>query len=180
LARNLNDLAESHKQIPQTRAIFRAIFAWPVALAKETDLEFMLASRQKGITEVDQRIGARVRRRRKQLRLSQTALGQLIGVSFQQIQKYERGKNRIGAGRLLTVAEVLGVPVDYFFTESDTPKPESTPGAFDLLLAYDAIKDPVAREAVLLCAQILANVHDFARIGEVAQPDASTCTSDQG
>ena len=129
-------------------------------------MEFMLASKQKGITEVDQRIGARVRKRRKQLRLSQTALGNLIGVSFQQIQKYERGKNRIGAGRLLTVAEVLGVPVDYFFTESDSPSPESTPGAFDLLLAYAAFKDEGAREAVVHCARILATIHDFGRVGE--------------
>ena len=141
-------------------------------------MELILASRQKGITEVDQRIGARVRKRRRQLRLSQTALGNLIGVSFQQIQKYERGKNRVGAGRLLTVAEALGVPVDYFFTESDTPNPESTPGAFDLLVAYGAIKDPGAREAVVLCAQILATVHDFGRLAEVSPLSLPACTPD--
>lgn len=62
-------------------------------------------------------------------------------------------KNRIGASRLLKIGGVLGVPIDYFFTESDNLDPKSTPGAFDLLLAYAAIKDEAAREAVLRCAQ---------------------------
>tara|TARA_B100000686_G_scaffold163103_1_gene170667 strand:+ start:1635 stop:1862 length:228 start_codon:yes stop_codon:yes gene_type:complete len=60
-------------------------------------------------------IGEKLRKRRKMLGYSQTTLAQGLGLSFQQIQKYERGINRISASRLFKIAEFLGVPVDYFF-----------------------------------------------------------------
>lgn len=64
---------------------------------------------------VDQHVGARLRLRRMQLGLSQSTLGEKIGVTFQQVQKYERGNNRIGASRLWAISEVLSVPVEWFF-----------------------------------------------------------------
>ena len=64
---------------------------------------------------IDKYVGSRVRARRVGLRLSQTNLGQAIGVTFQQIQKYENGSNRIGASNLFKVANALGVPVSFFF-----------------------------------------------------------------
>ena len=60
-------------------------------------------------------VGARVRNRRKEMGLSQTALGQALGLTFQQIQKYERGFNRISASKLFEASRVLEVPVSYFF-----------------------------------------------------------------
>ncbi len=71
--------------------------------------------RKGGPNPVDVYAGERVRRRRVDLGLSQSELGQRIGLTFQQIQKYEKGINRMGAGRLQQMAHVLMVPVPYFF-----------------------------------------------------------------
>jgi len=65
--------------------------------------------------KTDVHVGRRLREARIAQGLSQTALGQELGVSFQQIQKYERGLNRIGSSRLWDVSNILGVPVSYFF-----------------------------------------------------------------
>ena len=64
---------------------------------------------------VDTHVGARVRLRRTLLGMSQEKLGNAIGLTFQQIQKYERGANRIGASRLFDIARVLDVPIQFFF-----------------------------------------------------------------
>jgi transcriptional regulator with XRE-family HTH domain len=64
---------------------------------------------------VDQHVGARVRMRRMMLGMSQEKLGDAIGISFQQIQKYEKGANRIGASRLQHIANILQVPIPFFF-----------------------------------------------------------------
>ena len=66
---------------------------------------------------IDAHVGRRVRLRRTLMGMNQTALGQAVGLTFQQIQKYERGANRIGSGRLFQFAEVLDVPVPFFFDE---------------------------------------------------------------
>lgn len=66
-------------------------------------------------SSVDVHVGARLRTRRKELGLSQTAVGQGLGYSFQQVQKYERGVNRISASALWTLALLLEVEVGYFF-----------------------------------------------------------------
>jgi transcriptional regulator with XRE-family HTH domain len=66
-------------------------------------------------TEVDVHVGQRIRQRRTQLGLSQTNLGQALGVTFQQVQKYEKGVNRVGSSRLAQLAEVLQVPIESFF-----------------------------------------------------------------
>lgn len=72
---------------------------------------------------MDVHVGSRVRLRRTTLGLSQEKLGDAIGLTFQQVQKYERGTNRIGASRLFELSKVLDVPVGFFFEEID-------PGAF--------------------------------------------------
>ena len=66
---------------------------------------------------VDIHVGARMRQRRILLGMSQTAVGNAVGLTFQQIQKYERGYNRMGSSRLFEFAKVLDVPVSYFFDE---------------------------------------------------------------
>ena len=67
--------------------------------------------------EADRHVAARVKSRRLQLGMSQSELGRKIGITFQQIQKYEKGTNRIGSGRLLQIATVLAVPASYFFDD---------------------------------------------------------------
>src|SRR5512144_1919283 len=68
-----------------------------------------------GPDPIDQHVGTRIRGRRVGLRISQTKLGQSIGVTFQQIQKYESGTNRVGASNLFKIAKALGVEVSFFF-----------------------------------------------------------------
>lgn len=67
---------------------------------------------------IDKHVGARVRMRRLLVGMSQEKLGTALGITFQQIQKYEKGTNRIGASRLQQISGVLGVPVSYFFEDA--------------------------------------------------------------
>ena len=71
-------------------------------------------------TATDRQIGARIRTRRKEANVSQQALGDTIGVSFQQIQKYEKGVNRVSASTLMDIAQALGVRTDTLLPESKT------------------------------------------------------------
>ena len=64
---------------------------------------------------IDVHVGTRVRLRRKTMKMSQEQLGDQLGITFQQVQKYERGTNRVGASRLWKISQVLGVPVQYFY-----------------------------------------------------------------
>src|SRR5580693_6549785 len=70
---------------------------------------------KKQANPIDGQVGNRVRLRRMLIGMSQEKLGELLGLTFQQVQKYEKGVNRIGAGRLYQVAHILGVPVSYFY-----------------------------------------------------------------
>ncbi len=70
---------------------------------------------KKSPTEIDRHIGHRVRARRTMLGMSQEKLAEALGLTFQQVQKYEKGVNRIGASRLLHIAGVLDVNIDFFF-----------------------------------------------------------------
>ena len=70
---------------------------------------------KKQANPVDGQVGNRVRLRRMLIGMSQERLGELLGLTFQQVQKYEKGVNRIGAGRLYQVAQILGVPINYFY-----------------------------------------------------------------
>ncbi len=118
---------------------------------------------------VDVHVGQRVRARRKMLGYSQTQLGKELGVTFQQVQKYERGTNRIGSSRLFRMASALDVPVSYFFEGAETKLPEYEPvnagvdgDAFEkqetqeLVEAYYRIPDPRIRKKVLGLARLLA------------------------
>ena len=70
----------------------------------------------------DVHVGGRIRLRRNLLGMSQEKLGEQLGITFQQIQKYEKGTNRVGASRLQAIATILGVPVSYFFEEAPAAK----------------------------------------------------------
>ncbi len=78
---------------------------------------------------VDVHVGGRLRIRRTLLGLSQTSLADAIGLTFQQVQKYERGANRMGSSRLYDLARVLDVPIKYFFEEMPTAVAASSPVA---------------------------------------------------
>lgn len=74
------------------------------------------AANDASIGPIDVHVGARICARRKLLQLSQKQMAEKLGITFQQVQKYEKGVNRIGAGRLYTIAVILGVDIDYFYS----------------------------------------------------------------
>jgi transcriptional regulator with XRE-family HTH domain len=71
--------------------------------------------------EIDQHVGQRVRARRRMANMSQQVLADALGLTFQQVQKYERGSNRISASKLFQISQFLEVPVSFFF-EPNTPR----------------------------------------------------------
>jgi transcriptional regulator with XRE-family HTH domain len=75
---------------------------------------------------VDVHVGSRIRMRRQLIGMSQEKLGELLGITFQQVQKYEKGANRISASRLYYTAKILGVPVQFFY--DDLPGAEENTG----------------------------------------------------
>jgi transcriptional regulator with XRE-family HTH domain len=131
---------------------------------------------------VDVHVGARLRLRRAHLGMSQEKLGDAVGLTFQQIQKYERGANRIGASRLFDLSRVLDVPVQFFFDdmaretaaarqgparadgEAKADQPVAEPAisreGLELVSAYHRIADSGVRRRLLDLAIALA---DFAR-----------------
>jgi transcriptional regulator with XRE-family HTH domain len=101
---------------------------------------------------VDLHVGSRVRLRRTLLGMSQEKLGNAVGLTFQQIQKYERGANRIGASRLFDMSRVLDVPVQFFFDEmpietvaEDYRPPSGAPDSHIVV----ADQDPMAKRETL-------------------------------
>lgn len=126
---------------------------------------------------VDVHVGSRVRMRRTLLGMSQEKLGEALGLTFQQVQKYERGANRVGASRLYQISRILDVPVSFFFEEmsGDVPQPSAAPlgglgeqeetASFDpmakretleLVRAYYRIPDPRVRKRVFELAKAIA------------------------
>ncbi len=77
----------------------------------------MIANKKKP-NPIDIHVGSRIRLRRNMLGMSQEKLGEGLGITFQQIQKYEKGTNRVGASRLQAISSVLGVPVSFFFEDA--------------------------------------------------------------
>ena len=120
----------------------------------------------KQTTDVDRLVGLRITALRKARGLSQTALGTAVGVTFQQVQKYEKGQNRVGAGRLREIARLLEVPVSAFFddnTSSDGPQEDvfsflNAPGSVELLRAYTQIVDDQMRRDVLALVRSAARL----------------------
>ncbi|AQT41792.1 Transcriptional regulator, contains XRE-family HTH domain [Bartonella apihabitans] len=80
-----------------------------------------MASLKKTPAPTDVYVGSRIRLRRNMLGLSQEKLGEQLGITFQQIQKYEKGTNRVGASRLQAISEILDVPVSYFLKKLPVP-----------------------------------------------------------
>jgi transcriptional regulator with XRE-family HTH domain len=110
--------------------------------------------------DIDRYVGARIRERRIMLGLTQQQLADLIGVTYQQAHKYERGINRVSAGRLFEVAQVLSVPVSYFFDglEEDNERAISPRERMCLELARNFAQIPNERhqEALSQLARVLA------------------------
>ena len=127
----------------------------------------------KRTTEVDGIIGAKIRMRRGELGMSQTDLAKAVRVTFQQVQKYEQGKNRVGGSRLDGIARALQVPVSYFFEQTSEEMEAvqgsllSTRGAVSLLRAYAAIKDRHQRQAMINLARAMAGEEPLADKGAV-------------
>lgn len=131
---------------------------------------------------VDVHVGARVKLRRTMLGMSQDKLGESLGLTFQQIQKYEKGVNRIGASRVFQIARILDVPIQYLFDDFDTPPMAgfaeddgetasfmdllSTPDGVQLCRHYSKITDPKVRKRVLDLVKAIAEPEECA-----------TCTS---
>lgn len=113
---------------------------------------------------IDAYVGSRVRQRRMLLGMSQEALGRAVGLTFQQIQKYERGINRIGASRLFTLSQILKVPVAYFF--EDMPRALASAGA----KARGFADEPVAFKADPMASRETADlIRAYYRIGNAGK-----------
>jgi transcriptional regulator with XRE-family HTH domain len=126
---------------------------------------------KKQANPIDIQVGNRVRIRRMLIGMSQERLGDLLGLTFQQVQKYEKGVNRIGAGRLFEVSRILNVPVDFFYEglsgaagQPGASENESAPvmefvssgEGLQLSLAFMKIKDAKVRKRVLDLVKSLA------------------------
>lgn len=118
-----------------------------------------MARRGEGMDPVDEAVGARIRIRRKMLGISQSELADSIGVSFQQVQKYERGTNRASASTLVHIAAALDCPAAALLGEEPTSPVEAEllgllaeDGATQLLQSFCAIPDRETRQAVLAVA----------------------------
>jgi transcriptional regulator with XRE-family HTH domain len=126
---------------------------------------------KKQANPIDVQVGNRVRIRRMLIGMSQERLGDLLGLTFQQVQKYEKGVNRIGAGRLYEVSRILNVPVDFFYEGVSSPaasgskEMEDAPPVIEfvssgeglqLSLAFMKIKDTKVRKRVLDLVKSLA------------------------
>ena len=127
---------------------------------------------KKQANPIDAQVGNRVRLRRMLVGMSQEKLGEMLGLTFQQVQKYEKGVNRIGAGRLYQVANILGVPVTYFYEDvadrqnehlhvnerASPPVMEflSSGEGLQLALAFMRIKETKIRKRVIDLVKTLA------------------------
>jgi transcriptional regulator with XRE-family HTH domain len=111
--------------------------------------------------DADRHVGTRIRERRVMLGLSQQQLAQMIGVTYQQAHKYERGLNRISAGRLYEIAQVLGVPISWFFEgmRADRTPAEMSPRqrmCLELARNFAMIDNEKHQEALSQMARALA------------------------
>jgi transcriptional regulator with XRE-family HTH domain len=117
-------------------------------------------------TKTDKIIGQNICVHRLSKGLTQEALGQRLGVTFQQVQKYEKGTNRVGSGRLYQIAEILEVPLTSFFGGEEKPKASRGSSPFDLLsdplslqmvVEFSKIGDLKTRRAVLAVVETLTS-----------------------
>lgn len=122
---------------------------------------------------IDIHVGSRIRLRRNMISMSQEKLGEALGITFQQIQKYEKGTNRVGASRLQQISNVLGVPVSFFFEDAPgdnvatgMSESQSTGFVVDFLSsseglqlnrAFSRISDPKVRRKIIELVRTLAD-----------------------
>jgi transcriptional regulator with XRE-family HTH domain len=128
---------------------------------------------KKAPNPIDKYVGSRVRMRRMMLSMSQEKLGDALGLTFQQVQKYEKGTNRIGASRLQQISNILQVPVSFFFEgapdistsshrDGDAPSPAyvadflATSDGLALTKAFMRIKDAKLRRSIVELVQQIA------------------------
>jgi transcriptional regulator with XRE-family HTH domain len=126
--------------------------------------------------DVDMLVGRNLRILRQDRRMSQTELGRKIDVTFQQVQKYENGTNRVGSGRLFKIASILGVPITAFFegahqtANKDARPPPVTmlaePYVLRLLQAFCAIENMDLRRSLAELAENMAGEPPSRRMGE--------------
>jgi transcriptional regulator with XRE-family HTH domain len=121
---------------------------------------------------IDRHVGTRIRHKRMMLGISQEALGDALGVTFQQVQKYEKGMNRVGASRLQAIANFLEVPVSYFFDGAGGQSQRGTSAGKDQVLdliatregirlnrAFASIKDARVRAKIVSMLEALAGTN---------------------
>jgi len=120
---------------------------------------------QKRAQKIDKVIGRNIRIHRLAKKMSQTQLGDHLGVSFQQVQKYENGTNRVGSGRLYQIAAILGIHVSTFFKGGERAGKGGGPGLLDLLAepqsvrlirAFAKITDTAVRRSLVQLAEKFA------------------------
>ena len=115
-----------------------------------------------GIGPIDVHVGARVRVRRTLLGMNQTKLGEALGVTFQQVQKYENGANRISASRLFDLSRMFDVPVQFFFDDMPTAVAASSPalggGKAKKLPSYEP--DPMAMQETMELVRAYYKIKD--------------------
>jgi len=129
----------------------------------------------RGVNSVDVHVGQKVRLRRSLMNLSQERLGEALGITFQQVQKYEKGVNRIGASRLFEIAQVLEVPISFFFeglnaeanagfSDNDqTPYVNdliSSPDGIQLAKAYSRLPNAEIRRKFIELMKVVADQHE--------------------
>lgn len=122
-------------------------------------------TKQRSVTPLDSLIGQRIRARRLEMHISQAELGEKLGVSFQQIQKYEKGVNRVGASRLQQICAMMETTVSYFMEDGTGKTVPSKMSAFmsskqgiDIAEAMMKLSESHAR-AVISLARTLANAY---------------------
>jgi len=124
--------------------------------------------RTKGPNPVDVEVGRRIRAYRQSAGLSQTELGNALNLTFQQVQKYEKGLNRVAPSRLEVIARACGVPVSVFMPSLDEQKGDGGPlpfaeleirGAQHLLAAFGKIKNNRTRATLVALAEEMADRH---------------------
>jgi transcriptional regulator with XRE-family HTH domain len=131
-------------------------------LARETD---------RSPSPIDIRVGNKIRERRRAMKITQEKLADALGLTFQQVQKYERGSNRVSASKLYEIATLLCVPVSYFYADLPDPTESAgddedlrhatrvlmaTPDGQELATLYSRINRPRLREQVLLLVRLMA------------------------
>ena len=110
-------------------------------------------------SDIDRVVGENIYRQRRRLKLTQERLGELLGLTFQQVQKYEKGVNRVSAGRLYEIANVLEVPVGFFFEGAGALPFRETPG-----LAEEAEEPQIA----VLSDEVLQLIEAFQKIEDAS------------